>query len=94
MHTVGFVGEKTSILPSQDRWQDLLHPSLGQNIKSLIPTNAIIDCRMGSNRVQRGGSWNNNAGKCRCATRNNWNPDKRNNNIGFRVALAPAQPSG
>lgn len=30
-------------------WQHLLHPSLGQNLKSLIPQNAIIDCRMGSN---------------------------------------------
>ncbi len=45
----------------------------------------------GSNRVNRGGSWNNNAVNCRSANRNNWNPDNRNNNLGFRVALVPAQ---
>jgi hypothetical protein len=35
----------------------------------------------GSNRVQRGGNWNNNAQNCRSAN--------RNNNIGFRLASAP-----
>ncbi|MCL2414958.1 MAG: reverse transcriptase domain-containing protein [Bacteroidales bacterium] len=34
----------------------------------------------GSNRVLRGGSWNNNAQNCRVSN--------RNNNIGFRLALA------
>ncbi|MDN3635588.1 SUMF1/EgtB/PvdO family nonheme iron enzyme [Neolewinella lacunae] len=43
------------------------------------------------NRVQRGGSWNNNARNCRCAYRNNRRPDNRNNNLGFRLA-APAHP--
>ena len=47
----------------------------------------------GSNRVIRGGSWNNNGRNCRSANRNNNNPSNRNNNIGFRVVLAPAQPS-
>lgn len=42
----------------------------------------------GSNRVLRGGSWNNNARNCRVAYRNNNSPDNRNNNIGFRLALA------
>lgn len=44
----------------------------------------------GSNRVYRGGSWNNNARNYRVATRN-WNtPSKRNNNLGLRlVLLAP-----
>jgi len=42
----------------------------------------------GSNRVNRGGSWNNNANNCRSANRNRNNPDNRNNNLGFRVALA------
>jgi len=49
----------------------------------------------GSNRVIRGGSWNNwnnNARNCRSANRNNNNPDNRNNNLGFRVVLAPAHP--
>ncbi|NLE56426.1 MAG: SUMF1/EgtB/PvdO family nonheme iron enzyme [Lentisphaerae bacterium] len=39
----------------------------------------------GSNRVNRGGSWNNNANNCRSANRNrNW-PSNRNNNLGFRL---------
>lgn len=42
----------------------------------------------GSNRVNRGGSWNNNASNCRVANRNNNTPDNRNNNLGFRLALA------
>lgn len=40
----------------------------------------------GSNRVNRGGSWNNSAANCRTANRNNWNPGNRNNNVGFRLA--------
>ncbi len=40
----------------------------------------------GSNRVKRGGSWNNNAQNCRSANRNNNTPSNRNNNIGCRVA--------
>lgn len=40
-------------------------------------------------RVLRGGSWNNNRINCRCAYRNHNDPGNRNNNIGFRVCLAP-----
>ncbi|NUQ24145.1 MAG: SUMF1/EgtB/PvdO family nonheme iron enzyme [Saprospiraceae bacterium] len=40
----------------------------------------------GSNRVNRGGSWNNNPVNARCANRNNNTPDNRNNNLGFRLA--------
>ncbi len=40
----------------------------------------------GSNRVIRGGSWNNNAVNLRSANRNNDSPGNRNNNIGFRLA--------
>jgi hypothetical protein len=40
----------------------------------------------GSNRVIRGGSWNNNPQNCRVANRNNNSPDNRNNNIGFRLS--------
>jgi formylglycine-generating enzyme required for sulfatase activity len=47
----------------------------------------------GSNRVLRGGNWNNNARNCRSANRNNNTPDNRNNNIGFRLARFPAQPA-
>ena len=38
----------------------------------------------GSNRVKRGGSWNNNANNVRVANRNNNSPGNTNNNIGFR----------
>ena len=43
----------------------------------------------GSNRVYRGGSWNNNADNCRVANRNNNHPGNRNNNLGFRLAFVP-----
>lgn len=43
----------------------------------------------GSNRVIRGGSWNENAENCRTANRNRNNPDNRNNNVGFRLAFVP-----
>jgi formylglycine-generating enzyme required for sulfatase activity len=43
----------------------------------------------GTNRVIRGGSWNNNAQNCRSANRNNNNPNNNNNNIGFRLAFVP-----
>ncbi|MEA3450726.1 MAG: SUMF1/EgtB/PvdO family nonheme iron enzyme [Bacteroidota bacterium] len=43
----------------------------------------------GSNRVNRGGSWNNNAGNCRVANRNNNSPGNRNNNLGFRLVFVP-----
>ena len=39
----------------------------------------------GTNRVFRGGSWNNSSNNLTCAYRNNNNPNNRNNNIGFRV---------
>lgn len=38
-----------------------------------------------SNRVQRGGSWNNNTNNCQSWNRNNNNPNNSNNNIGFRL---------
>ena len=42
--------------------------------------------RIGSYRVLRGGSWNNNPRNCRVPYRNNDTPDNRNNNTGFRLA--------
>ena len=41
--------------------------------------------KTGSNRVNRGGSWNNNPQNLRSANRNNNSPDNRNNNLGFRL---------
>ena len=46
-------------------------------------------CIEGSNRVIRGGSWNNNPENCRVANRNRNNPDNRNNNNGFRLVFVP-----
>lgn len=39
-------------------------------------------------RVLRGGSWINNGRNARSAYRNRNEPDNRNDNIGFRLALA------
>ena len=44
----------------------------------------------GSNRVNRGGSWNNNARNCRSANRNRNAPGNRNNSLGFRLAFSSA----
>ena len=44
----------------------------------------------GAYRVNRGGSWNNDARNCRSANRDRNEPGYRNNNLGFRVALAPS----
>ncbi|MBI3756020.1 MAG: SUMF1/EgtB/PvdO family nonheme iron enzyme [Deltaproteobacteria bacterium] len=41
---------------------------------------------LSSNRVKRGGRWNNNARNVRASNRNNNTPDNRNNNLGFRLA--------
>ncbi len=45
----------------------------------------------GSFRVFRGGSWSVNPGRCRSAFRPGDPPDRRNNLLGFRVALDPAE---
>jgi len=45
----------------------------------------------GSNRVNRGGSWNNQARNVRVSNRNNNTPDNRNNNLGFRLACSSKQ---
>ena len=41
----------------------------------------------GSNRVYRGGSWNNDAGSCRSTYRNDFNPTFRYYFLGLRLAL-------
>jgi hypothetical protein len=44
----------------------------------------------GSNRVHRGGSWDNDAANCRTANRNTNDPTNRTNDNGFRLALNSA----
>lgn len=48
----------------------------------------------GSNRVNRGGSWNNNARNCRSANRNRNDPGNRNNNLGLRLASTVKDSEG
>ena len=57
-----------------------------------IEANTVTDPQggaSGTNRVKRGGSWNNNANNCTVGKRNNNSPDNRNNNLGFRLAWRP-----
>lgn len=54
---------------------------------------ARIERSRGSNRVNRGGGWNNDAANCRTANRDNNQPTNRNNNLGFRLALVPFSPA-
>jgi hypothetical protein len=44
-----------------------------------------------ANRVNRGGSWNNNSQNCRVANRNNNSSGNRNNNLGFRLVFSSKQ---
>ncbi len=46
-----------------------------------------------TDRVVRGGSWNNTARNCRSAARNRNHPGNSNDNLGFRLAQAPNQGS-
>ena len=47
-----------------------------------------------TNRVLRGGSWNNDTNNVRSSNRDNINtPDNTNNNVGFRVASTPDRQS-
>ncbi len=48
----------------------------------------------GSNRVKRGGSWNNSADNCTSSNRNNNNPSNGNNNNGFRLASTMPERTG
>ena len=44
-----------------------------------------VGASSGDNRVNRGGSWYNNANNASVSNRNNNNPNNQNNNLGFRV---------
>ena len=63
-----------------------------------IVTDTYIDgikdplCKTGSNRVERGGSWDDDASQCRSAFRDTYDPDSCDRYIlGFRVALSRVQ---
>ncbi|MBP3709895.1 MAG: SUMF1/EgtB/PvdO family nonheme iron enzyme [Treponema sp.] len=45
----------------------------------------------GSNRVKRGGSWNNTAQHCAVSYRNNNSPENLNDNLGFRVVRSSSK---
>ena len=47
-----------------------------------------------TNRVIRGGSWNDESVNCRAAYRNRNEPQNLNDNLGFRVAAAPCARGG
>jgi hypothetical protein len=53
-----------------------------------------VNTDYGSNRVNRGGSWNNDAQNCRVANRNNDNPSNSNNNLGFRLVSTKSGCNG
>ena len=48
----------------------------------------------GSNRVIRGGNWNNDASNTRVANRNNTDPSNRKDNLGFRLSSSRPSLSG
>jgi hypothetical protein len=50
--------------------------------------------QQGDHRVNRGGSWNNDARNVRVAYRNANHPDNRNNDLGFRLARAQEHAGG
>lgn len=56
-----------------------------KKIRHLSAKTGASGASSGNNRVQRGGSWYNNANNCKVANRNNNNPNNRNNNYGFRL---------
>lgn len=52
----------------------------------------VTATEVGSNRVNRGGSWNNSAQNARVANRNRNDPTNRNNNLGFRLSSTRHHP--
>ena len=50
-----------------------------------------VDDPRRSYRVLRVGSWGSDAGYCRSAYRSRYNPDLRDDDIGFRLVCLPGQ---
>jgi len=65
----------------QDRWH--------YNYIGAPTDGSVWETGDSSYRVLRGGSWDGDGQNCRSANRNNNGPDKRNNNIGFRLVFVP-----
>jgi formylglycine-generating enzyme required for sulfatase activity len=63
------------------------HAGHGEGRQSAGKVLPGVRAETGSDRVIRGGSWNNNARNCRTANRNRNSPDNRNDNIGFRLCF-------
>ncbi|MDE7166207.1 MAG: formylglycine-generating enzyme family protein [Bacteroidaceae bacterium] len=59
------------------------------NSYNVNDTNNPTGPSSGSNRVERGGSWNNDARNCRVSNRVNNSPGSRFSNVGFRVVVIP-----
>lgn len=54
--------------------------------------NSRVSAGNGSNRVNRGGSWINDAEICASAIRNYDHPANRDDNLGFRLASSLLRP--
>jgi formylglycine-generating enzyme required for sulfatase activity len=67
----------------QDWWSDSLPGGI-----AVDPQGPAI----GSDRVIRGRDWNSSAASCRSAFRSGDDPHEGNDDIGFRVVLAPSHP--
>jgi formylglycine-generating enzyme required for sulfatase activity len=68
----------------EDHWHDSYNFAPGDDQPWWIP--AAVD---NEPRLLRGGSWDCNPANCRSAFRNNFHPDFRFNDVGFRVCCLP-----
>ena len=64
----------------------------GKDYYTESPTSDPTGPDSGSDRVNRGGSWDSIAGDCRSASRNYRGPGNRNPYLGFRIVLADPAP--
>jgi formylglycine-generating enzyme required for sulfatase activity len=66
-------------------WYDAAYYPSGTTAST--PLDNPVNTTEASNRVRRGGSWPHAANYCRAADRNNYTPDLRYNDCGFRLVL-------